>query len=142
MVSTTKKAVFVKNEIYLEEIEFITKEEVSIVGIIETERGLERAQYVLDKRKFHFLLKNAGIVGREIIQIITDKFNLPHEVPVIINLATVFGKPIYIGNCALRLTRSYYQDSYTGQWKVDYSTNLFFIEEVKLMTKPLPKNKA
>lgn len=131
MKNSIRKAVFDKNEIFIEEIEFITKQEVSVIGEIQTEFGMEKAQYVMDKRILHYLLKKSGKVGNEIIRLITDKFQLPHEVPVIVNLKEYFGYAICVSNCAVRLARSYYKDDFTGQWKVDYSTNLFFIEAVK-----------
>ncbi|MFN8278202.1 MAG: hypothetical protein U0T84_12025 [Chitinophagales bacterium] len=132
-MATLKKPSFYRDIIFFSVIEFFSPEEVTLIGQIEEGHGLEQAQYITDKRTLYRLLKNSGKLGQEIIHLIVDTFKQPHEVPVRINLQEHFGRPVCLESCLLKLDRSYYQAD-TGDWKVDYDTNLFFIDQVE----PLP----
>jgi hypothetical protein len=49
---------------------------------------------------------------------------------VTLNLREIFGKAVCLQQCLLKLDRSFYENE-VGEWKVDYKTNLFFIDAVK-----------
>jgi hypothetical protein len=76
------------------------------------------------------MLKHSGKVGQEIIHVIIDAFNKPHEVPVTIRLTERYGKAVCLKHCLLKLDRSFYKND-LGEWKIDYKTNLFYIDAVK-----------
>lgn len=129
-MNTQKKPTFFRNEIFFSMIEFFNADEVTLIGHIEENHHLEHAQYITNKKNLYRLLKNSGKLGAEIIQIIIDAFQRPHGVPVQIDLNEIFGKPICLESCSLKLDRSFYQDD-AGDWKIDFKTNLFFIDEVR-----------
>ena len=90
----------------------------------------EFAQYITNKKNLYLLLKNSGKAGNQIINLIIDAFAHPHSVPVTLNLKEIFGKAICLQHCLLKLDRSFYENE-VGEWKIDYKTNLFFIDAVK-----------
>ena len=134
--ATKKQPTFFKQEILFSEIEFFNREEVSLVGQISVNGKMEFAQYITHKNNLHRMLKNAGRMGEEIIGIIVARFKQPHEVPVRIDLQEIFGKPVLLQSCSLKLDRSFYQND-AGDWKIDFETNLFFIDEVKPLSQPI-----
>jgi hypothetical protein len=134
-----KQPTFIRSEIYFSEIEFFNRDEVTLIGLIETPYGFDFAQYITHKRNLYQMLKHSGKLGQEIIQIIVDAFNHPHEVPVKINMEEIFGKPVCLHSCELKLDRSFYENE-DGELKIDYETNLFFIDLVKPI--PHPKKQS
>ncbi|MCW3124466.1 MAG: hypothetical protein JWO03_124 [Bacteroidetes bacterium] len=133
-----KQPSLVRNKILFSEIEFFSSEEVTLIGEIEMNGKTEFAQYITNKKNLYLLLKNSGKVGQEIIYMIMDAFKRPHEVPVALHLKEIFGKAVCLQHCAVKLDRSFYENE-AGEWKVDYNTNLFFIDAVKpLEAEPVP----
>ena len=133
-----KQPSIVRNKILFSEIEFFSSEEVTLIGEIEINGKTEFAQYITNKKNLYLLLKNSGKVGQEIIYLIMDAFKRPHEVPVALHLKEIFGKPVCLQHCAVKLDRSFYENE-AGEWKVDFNTNLFFIDAVKpLEAEPVP----
>ena len=132
--TTVKQASFTSSKILFSEIEFFTSEEVTLLGEIEVNGKTEFAQYITNKKTLYTMLKHSGRVGQQLIHIIIDAFQRPHEVPVNINLCHVFGKPVCLDHCLLKLDRSFYENE-MGEWKVDFKTNLFFIDAVKPIIK-------
>jgi len=124
------QASLTRNKILFSEIEFFSSEEVTLIGEIEMNGKTEFAQYITNKKNLYLLLKNSGKAGNQIINLIIDAFTHPHSVPVIINLKEIFGKAICLQHCLLKLDRSFYENE-VGEWKIDYKTNLFFIDAVK-----------
>ena len=128
--TTARTPSFTRRRIFFSEIEFLSPEEVSLVGEIMVNGKKEFAQYITHKRNLYTMLKHSGKVGREIIHLIMAEFARPHAVPVQLDLTALYGKPVCLSSCMLKLDRSFYQDE-IGDWRVDYETNLFFIDEVK-----------
>ena len=124
------QASLTRNKILFSEIEFFSSEEVTLIGEIEMNGKTEFAQYITNKKNLYLLLKNSGKVGAQIINLIIDAFAHPHGVPVTFNLREIFGKAICLQHCLLKLDRSFYENE-VGEWKIDYKTNLFFIDAVK-----------
>ena len=124
------QASLTRNKILFSEIEFFSSEEVTLIGEIEMNGKTEFAQYITNKKNLYLLLKNSGKAGNQIINLIIDAFNHPHSVPVTLNLKEIFGKPVCLQHCLLKLDRSFYENE-VGEWKIDYKTNLFFIDAVK-----------
>jgi hypothetical protein len=125
-----KQPSITRDKIFFSEIEFFSSEEVTLIGEIEMNGKTEFAQYITNKKNLYLLLKNSGKVGQEIIYMIMDAFKRPHSSPVAINLKEVFGKAVCLQHCMVKLDRSFYENE-AGEWKIDYSTNLFFIDAVK-----------
>jgi len=124
------QASLTRNKILFSEIEFFSSEEVTLIGEIEMNGKTEFAQYITNKKNLYLLLKNSGKAGNQIINLIIDAFAHPHSVPVTLNLKEIFGKAICLQHCLLKLDRSFYENE-VGEWKIDYKTNLFFIDAVK-----------
>ncbi len=124
------QASLTRNKILFSEIEFFSSEEVTLIGEIEMNGKTEFAQYITNKKNLYLLLKNSGKAGQQIINLIIDAFAHPHSVPVTLNLKEIFGKAICLQHCLLKLDRSFYENE-VGEWKIDYKTNLFFIDAVK-----------
>ena len=131
MKEFNKKAVLNCRSLQLKELEFITRQEVSLMVNANLDGMIVPAQILMNKRVLYHLLKNANKQAEELIGIISQKFREPHEVPVFIDLVQHFGVPIMIEQCELKLERSYYQND-AGEWKLDYNTNLFFAEEIEI----------
>lgn len=125
-----KQPSLVRHNMSVSEIEFFSAEEVTLIGTIEMNGKQEFAQYITNKKNLYILLKHSGKVGQEIIYLIMDKFKRPHEVTVNIKLSEIYGKPVELNKCAIKLDRSFYENE-AGEWKIDYDTNLFFIDAVK-----------
>ena len=133
-----KQPSLVRDKILFSEIEFFSSEEVTLIGEIEMNGKTEFAQYITNKKNLYLLLKNSGKVGQQIIYMIMDAFKRPHEVPVSLRLKEIFGKAICLQHCLVKLDRSFYENE-AGEWKIDYNTNLFFIDAVKpLEAQPVP----
>lgn len=124
------QASLTRNKILFSEIEFFSSEEVTLIGEIEMNGKTEFAQYITNKKNLYLLLKNSGKAGNQIINLIIEAFAHPHSVPVTLNLKEIFGKAICLQHCLLKLDRSFYENE-VGEWKIDYKTNLFFIDAVK-----------
>ena len=132
--TTTKQASFTSTKILFSEIEFFTSEEVTLIGEIEVNGKTEFAQYITNKKNLYLMLRHSGKIGQQLIYTIVEAFQRPHEVPVTINLTHIFGKPVCLEHCLLKLDRSFYENE-AGEWLVDFKTNLFFIDAVK----PIPR---
>ena len=133
-----KQPSLVRDKILFSEIEFFSSEEVTLIGEIEMNGKTEFAQYITNKKNLYLLLKNSGKIGQQIIYMIMDAFKRPHEVPVSLRLKEIFGKAICLQHCLVKLDRSFYENE-AGEWKIDYNTNLFFIDAVKpLEAQPVP----
>jgi hypothetical protein len=133
-----KQPSLVRNKILFSEIEFFSSEEVTLIGEIEMNGKTEFAQYITNKKNLYTLLKNSGKVGQEIIYLIMDAFKRPHAVPVSLHLKDIFGKAVCLQHCMVKLDRSFYENE-AGEWKIDFNTNLFFIDAVKpLEAQPVP----
>jgi hypothetical protein len=124
------QASLTRKKILFSEIEFFSSEEVTLIGEIEMNGKTEFAQYITNKKNLYLLLKNSGKTGQQIIYLITEAFKHPHSVPVTLNLKEIFGKAVCLQHCLLKLDRSFYENE-VGEWKIDYKTNLFFIDAVK-----------
>jgi hypothetical protein len=124
------QASLTRNKILFSEIEFFSSEEVTLIGEIEMNGKTEFAQYITNKKNLYLLLKNSGKAGNQIINLIIEAFAHPHSVPVTLHLKEIFGKPVCLQHCLLKLDRSFYENE-VGEWKIDYKTNLFFIDAVK-----------
>ena len=125
-----QQASLTRNKILFTEIEFFSSEDVTLIGEIEINGKTEFAQYITNKKNLYLLLKNSGKTGRQIINLIVEAFGHPHDVPVNLNLKDIFGKAVCLQHCLLKLDRSFYENE-VGEWKIDYKTNLFFIDAVK-----------
>jgi hypothetical protein len=128
--ATTRTPSFTRRRVFFSEIEFLSPEEVSLVGEIMVNGKKEFAQYITHKRNLYTLLKHSGKLGKEIIHLLISEFARPHAVPVKLDLTALYGKAVCLSSCLLKLDRSFYENE-VGDWRVDYETNLFFIDAVK-----------
>jgi len=126
----TQMASIERTKIVFTEIEFFSADEITIIGEIEMNGKTEFAQYITTKKNLYLLLKHSGKQGRNIINLIVDSFARPHEVVLNLNFKEIYGKAVCLEGCTLKLDRSFYETE-VGEWKVDYKTNLFFIDNVQ-----------
>ena len=77
--------------VYVNEIEFRTKEEVYLFGFIQDCGQFVETQYIISRKDLQILLSRNKRAGIEILWKIERLFVLPHEVPASLNLIDLFG---------------------------------------------------
>lgn len=124
----------VRNKIIVSDLEFFSSDEVSLIGQIEMHGEMVPCQYLTNKKNLYLILKDSGKVGQEIIYMIMEKFKRPHSSVINFNLKEIFGRPVSLDKCLVKLDRSFFENE-CGEWKIDYDSNLFFIDCVKPLEK-------
>ena len=81
---------FSKHEIFVNEIVFFSKNEISLFGFLQHDNSFSETQYVISRNDLKLLLSNSQ-AGLEILWRIENLFVVPHEVPAAINLVDLFG---------------------------------------------------
>jgi hypothetical protein len=81
----------VKHEIYVNEIEFRSKQEASLFGFIHHGGKFHETQYIISRKHLQTLLSENKRAGVEILWHIENLFVGPHESPASLNLIDLFG---------------------------------------------------
>jgi len=131
-MTTTDNHTFTKNEIYVNEIVFFSKEEVSLFGFLNQGEQFHETQYVIDRKDLQLLLSQ-NKTGIEILWHIENLFVLPHDVPATINLIDLFGTTQLFQADKIQLDIPFYKGE-DGELKPSETNDLFFVQEVV----PLP----
>lgn len=79
-----------KSELYVNEIVFFSRNDISLFGFVKTEIGFTEVQYLISRNDLRILLSKSAI-GLEVLWQIEGLFLVPHEVPATINLIDRFG---------------------------------------------------
>ena len=133
-MSTTHSLPFAKHEIYVNEIEFTTKDEVSLFGFLQDCGKFFETQYIISRKDLQILLSQNRTAGIEILWQIENLFAGPHAAPASLNLIDLFGTTQVFDACEIKLDVPFYQDEH-GNLMPCQSRELFFIEEVSPLKK-------
>jgi hypothetical protein len=125
----TNSIPFAKNEIYVNEIEFTAKDEVSLFGFIRDCGEFFETQYIISRKDLQILLSQNRTAGIEILWQIELLFAHPHSAPASLNLVDLFGTTQVFDACEIKLDVPFYQDE-LGNLKPCQNHELFFVEEV------------
>ncbi len=120
---------FAKNEIYVNEIEFMDKDEVSLFGFIQECGKFFETQYIITRKDLQILLSQNKTAGIEILWQIENLFVYPHSAPASLNLIDLFGTTQVFDACEIKLEVPFYQDE-LGNHTPCQNHELFFVEEV------------
>lgn len=121
----TAPAPFAKHELYINEIEFTRKDEVSLFGFLHHGGKFFETQYIISRKGLQVLLSQ-NKAGIEILWQIERLFVGPHTSPASLNLIEMFGTTQVFDTYEIKLTAPIYQ----GNLKPLAGNDLFFIEEV------------
>ena len=89
-MSTTALSVFSKRELFVNEIVFYAKNDVSLFGFIHDGGKFHETQFIISRNLLQMLLSQSK-TGIEILWQIEKLFVLPHSAPASLNLIELFG---------------------------------------------------
>ena len=89
-MSTTALSVFSKRELFVNEIVFYAKNDVSLFGFIHDGGKFHETQFIISRNQLQMLLSQTK-TGIEILWHIEKLFVLPHSAPASLNLIELFG---------------------------------------------------
>ena len=124
---------FAKHELYINEIEFTRKDEVSLFGFLHDCGKFFETQYIISRKDLQILLSQHK-AGIEILWQIETLFAGPHTAPASLNLIDLFGTTQVFDACEIKLAVPLYQNL-QGHLKPCTGNDLFFIEEVTPLNK-------
>ena len=131
-MTTNNNHTFARNEIYVNEIVFFSKEEVSLFGFLNHEEQFHETQYVIGRKDLQLLLSQTK-TGIETLWHIENLFVGPHEAPASLNLIDLFGTTQVFEANRIQLDIPFYERE-DGELKPAENNHLFFVQEVV----PLP----
>lgn len=99
-MSTTALSVFAKRELFVNEIVFYAKNEVSLFGFIHDGGKFHETQFIISRNHLQMLLSQSK-TGIEILWQIEKLFVLPHAVPASLNLIELFGTTQVLESCKI-----------------------------------------
>ncbi len=120
---------FAKHEIYVNEIEFRSKEEVSLYGFLHDCGQFHETQYVISRKDLQTLLSQNKRAGVEILWMIENLFVQPHASPASLNLIDLFGTTQVFEAGEIKLDVPFYEDEH-GNLKPSAAREILFVEEV------------
>ena len=127
-MTATTSTTFAKGEIYVNEIVFYSKDEVSLFGFLHEGGKFHETQFVIARNALQMLLSN-NKPGIEILWHIENLFMQPHRVPACINLIDLFGTTQVFEAQNIELDVPFYEDE-TGELKPCESHTLLFVEKI------------
>jgi len=119
---------FAKHELYVNEIEFTYRDEVSLFGFLQDCGKFFETQYVISRKDLQILLSQ-NKAGIEILWQIEHLFAGPHATPASLNLIDLFGTTQVFDTCEIQLDVPLYRDE-QGNLTPSRSNELFFVEKV------------
>jgi len=127
-MSTIHSIPFAKHELYVNEIEFTRKDEVSLFGFLQECGKFFETQYIISRKDLQILLSQNS-AGIEILWHIERLFAGPHATPASLNLVDLFGTTQVFDTCEIKLDVPFYQDE-QGNLMPCQSHDLYFVEQV------------
>ena len=97
-----------KREIFVSEIVFFSKDEISLFGFLQEHEAFFETQYIIARKDFQLLLSHS-CHGVELLWRIENLFVLPHQVPASLNLIDLFGTTLSFEAHNIRLDVPYYE---------------------------------
>jgi len=127
-MTTTTNTGFAKRAIYINEIVFFSKEDVSLFGFIHDSGKFEETQFVIARNALQMLLSSSK-AGIEILWRIENLFIQPHQAPACISLIDLFGTTQIFEAQNIELDVPFYEDE-AGKLRPSESRELLFVEQV------------
>ena len=127
-MKATNTSTLARHEIYVNEIVFFSKDEVSLFGFLHDCGKFFETQFVIGRNQLQMLLSN-NPSGIEILWHIENLFAQPHRVPACINLVDLFGTTQVFEAQQIELDVPCYEDE-TGELKPCKSRELLFVEKI------------
>ncbi len=127
-MTTSNITLLTKREIFVNEIVFFSKDEISLFGFLQEREEFFETQYIITRKDFRLLLSNSHY-GVELLWRIENLFVLPHQAPASLNLIDLFGTTLSFEAHNIRLDVPYYEGE-NGELKPYENRGLLFIEEV------------
>ena len=127
-MEATTNTTFETSEIYVNEIVFYSKNEVSLFGFVHKGVKFHETQYVITRKDLQMLL-SSNKPGVEILWRIENIFVQPHQVPASINLIDLFGTTQFFEAQNIELVVPFYETE-TGELKPCRNHRLLFVETV------------
>ena len=127
-MSTITNTVFTKQEMYVNEIVFYSKTEVSLFGFVQACGNFLETEYVISRNDLQMLLSQTK-TGIEILWHIESLFVLPHSVPASLNLVELLGTTQVFEAQNIELDVSYTEDE-AGELVPSRNLNVLFVDKV------------
>ncbi len=118
-----------RKEIFVNEIEFCSNNEVYLFGFVFNEGKFSPTQYVISRKDLQILLSHNRPAGIEILWQVENLFQHPHSSPACINLIELFGVTQVFEASAIKLS-SPIQRNEPGVHNQKQQPKLMFVEEV------------
>ncbi|MBS1613864.1 MAG: hypothetical protein JST49_13665 [Bacteroidetes bacterium] len=90
-MTNNKNTTLSKNEIFVNEIVFYNRDNISLLGFVQQGKKYAEAEYIISRAHLYTLLLANGKSGREVKRHIEQLFATPHQVPATINLIDMMG---------------------------------------------------
>lgn len=119
---------FNKHELYVNEIVFYSKEEVSLMGFVQVCGKFFETEYIISRNQLQMLLSQTKS-GIEILWRIETLFLLPHSSPACVNLIEQFGTTQIFEAKDIELDVAYETDE-TGASVPCQNLNVLFVENI------------
>lgn len=116
-------------EIFVNEIVFFSRTQVSLFGFIYKEGQFHETEFLISRKSLQLLLSLNKGIGVELLWTIEQIFTYPHCSPARINIVEAFGTTEVLKAQAIHIDLPWYEDE-TGVLKPATGFNLLFIEEV------------
>lgn len=127
-MTTNTTTTFSKREVYVNEIVFYSKEEVSLFGFMHDGGKFCETEYIISRNHLQMLLSQTK-AGVEILWQIENLFLLPHSAPASVNLIDLFGTTQIFEAQKIEFGIPFYTDT-TGELRACENGDLLFVEEV------------
>ncbi len=140
----TRTRTLTLTELFVEEIDFINRDNISISGVMRSGPGLIRAQFITDSGVLQTLLLHCGEVGRDILrklQPIMERKRLSGRVDAPLEMSA---KPVCLQGCFIDISKGYFVDD-QGALCEDEESLVFYINRAvpknPIPVRMLPKRK-
>lgn len=90
-MTNNKNTTLSKNEVFVNEIVFYSRDNISLLGFMQQGRKYVETEYIISRAHLNTLLLANGKSGREVKRSIEQLFATPHQVPATINLIDMLG---------------------------------------------------
>jgi|ERR1043165_2463794 hypothetical protein len=127
-MTSTQNTTLAKREVYVNEITFQSRNEISLFGFIYEGGKYYETQYVISRKDLQMLLSSSK-TGIELLWHIENLFMQPHQVPATLNLIDLFGTTQVFEASRIELDAPLCEDE-AGELIPDQAHDLFFVEKV------------
>lgn len=128
MNNTNNTGTLAKTEIYVNEISFLSREEIYLFGFIFQDGRFYETQYVIGRHDLQMLLSGSK-QGVEILWRIEELFVQPHQVPATLSLIDLFGTTQVFEAQNIEMDLPYYEDE-SGSLQPFTTHGLLFVDKV------------